>query len=337
MNTHRSTKLTAILLVFALVLAAVPAGTSLAGSPDKVVADSSVAYAAAPIAAKAAAPKVTAVSLDARKLLFGNLGDTLTLNATVEPADAKVSDLKFTSSDKTIATVSKTGKVKAKGWGKCTVTVTVGGKSKSCRVQVAKKWLAMTFDDGPSDYTSKLLKAMKKRGINSTFFIVGAQAKSDTRQAILKRSAKQGNEIANHTYTHNGTAGALMSQLKKTDRIIKSAIGKKSKLMRPPGGAVNNVTKACGKPIILWSVDPRDWESRNTAKVYKHIMKNTKSGSIVLLHDSHSTSVAAAIKLFDSLEKKGYAFVTVTQLLNNPKANKLYYSGSKKVHTQKIA
>jgi peptidoglycan/xylan/chitin deacetylase (PgdA/CDA1 family) len=106
--------------------------------------------------------------------------------------------------------------------------------------------------------------------------------------------------------------------------------------MRPPGGAINGNTKRCGKPIIMWSIDPRDWQYRNADYVFDYVTKHTKSGYIVLLHDIHKTSVDAGIRIFDALEKKGFTFVTVSQLLENKKPNTVYNSGPEKVRTMKI-
>jgi peptidoglycan/xylan/chitin deacetylase (PgdA/CDA1 family) len=242
--------------------------------------------------------------------------------------------LKYRSSNKSVATVTDKGVVKAKKWGRCTITVSAGGKKAKCKVTVAKKWVALTFDDGPGKYTNKLLKAMKKQGVRATFFIVGQAANSRT--SLLKKAANGGNEIGNHTYAHNGSASVLKDALKKTDNVVKRAIGHKTALMRPPGGAINGATRSCGKPIIMWSVDPKDWRDRNAQTVYDRVMNSTRSGSIVLLHDIHPTSVDAAIKIMKSLKGKGYAFVTVSELLGNPKANKVYNKGSKKVRTMKI-
>jgi peptidoglycan/xylan/chitin deacetylase (PgdA/CDA1 family) len=280
------------------------------------------------------APKVKSVSLDAKELLFGKKGDKLRLETTIKPKKAVASDMTFRSSNKSVAIVNTKGVVKAKGWGTCTITVRADGKKAKCKVTVAKKWVALTFDDGPGKYTKKLLKEMKKRDVRATFFVVGQMAKP--RVAILKKTAKNGNEIANHTYAHNGSAGVIIGALKKTDKVVKKATGKKTALMRPPGGAINATTKRCGKPIILWSVDPKDWRDRNARTVYNRVMGGTKSGSIVLLHDIHPTSVDAAIRIMKSLRSKGYAFVTVSEMLGHPKANKVYTKGSKTVRTMKI-
>jgi peptidoglycan/xylan/chitin deacetylase (PgdA/CDA1 family) len=87
----------------------------------------------------------------------------------------------------------------------------------------------------------------------------------------------------------------------------------------------------------MWSVDPMDWKHRNADYVTDHVVKHVESGNIVLLHDIHKTSVDAAIRIFDILEKKGYAFVTVSQILENPQPNTVYNKGtSPEVRTMKI-
>jgi peptidoglycan/xylan/chitin deacetylase (PgdA/CDA1 family) len=230
--------------------------------------------------------------------------------------------------------VADDGTVKAKGWGTCKITIKAGTQKVKCKVTVAKKWVAITFDDGPGKYTEKLLKDLKKQEVRATFFVVGSVAKS--RVSTLKKMVENGNEIGNHTYAHNGSANVLREALKKTDEIVRKATGSNTTLMRPPGGAINSVTRRCGKSIILWSVDPKDWQDRNANTVYNRVMDGTKSGSIVLLHDIHPTSVDAASRIIKSLKKKGYAFVTVSELLDEPKANKVYNDGPKTVRTMKI-
>jgi peptidoglycan/xylan/chitin deacetylase (PgdA/CDA1 family) len=303
------------------------AGTSGSGIEAERVSTSHPAIAAT-------LPAVESIELDATELLFGKKGAKLRLVPTVKPKRADTSGLKYKSSDTSVATVSAKGLVKAKGWGTCTITARVGGKNAKAKVTVAKRWVALTFDDGPGAYTNRLLKAMKKRGVRATFFVVGQMAKS--RKDILKKAVKYGNEIGNHTYAHNGSAGALMNGLSKTDSIVKSATGSKTAIMRPPGGAINSVTYKCGKPIIIWSIDPKDWRDRNANTVYSRVMNGTKSGSIVLLHDIHKTSVTAAIRIIDALKDKGYAFVTVSEMLKDEKAGRVYYKGSKKVRTMKL-
>jgi peptidoglycan/xylan/chitin deacetylase (PgdA/CDA1 family) len=197
----------------------------------------------------------------------------------------------------------------------------------------AEKWIAITFDDGPSAYTENLLNELKKRDAHATFFIVGSLAQNAAKQALLRRMSNEGHEIGNHTWAHDGSPNVVMGALKATDDLVQNATGKPTALMRPPGGNLNDKIRSCGKPIILWSIDPRDWENRNGAYIYSHVVNNAKSGDIVLLHDSHNTTVPAALRIIDTLKDRGYAFVTVSQLLGNAKPNTIYRNGPTTVGT----
>ncbi|MDR0519252.1 MAG: polysaccharide deacetylase family protein [Clostridiales Family XIII bacterium] len=309
-----------------------PDVASLSGS--LVAVSSEVATTASALMSAQPVQEAESLSLDARELLFGKKGRNMGLIASVEPVGADMSDIEYSSSDRSVATVNSEGVVRSKGWGTCRITAKLGELKAVCKVTVASKWVALTFDDGPGLYTDKLLTEMKKRSVRCTFFVVGQMAKP--RADILKKADRYGNEIGNHTYAHNGSAGVLMDALRTTDDVVENAIGKRTALMRPPGGAINDVTWRCGKPIIMWTVDPKDWRDRNADTVYSRVMENTRSGSIILLHDIHPTSVAAAYRIMDELKARGYAFVTVSEMLKNPMASKSYNSGPKKVRTMKI-
>lgn len=318
-----------ILIVLSLIvcISSMPSFSYASGNSDDAVSEGG-------IDTKPIAPKAESLSLDATRLIFAKKGDALTLKATVKPASVDTSNIKFTSSDKKIVTVDKKGKVKAKGWGECKITVEIDGIKKTCRASVAKKWVALTFDDGPGGYTNKLLKTLRKEDVQATFFVLGSMAKSNNK--ALKTIYKDGHELANHTYNHKAGASTLMSQLKKTDKVIKKVSGKNTTLMRPPGGAINAKTKKCGKSIIMWSIDPKDWRDRNASTVRKRVVNNVRSGNIVLLHDIHSTTVKATPNIIKDLKKKGYTFVTVSTIIGKPKANKVYNKGRSQVKTMKI-
>jgi peptidoglycan/xylan/chitin deacetylase (PgdA/CDA1 family) len=147
----------------------------------------------------------------------------------------------------------------------------------------------------------------------------------------------EGHEIANHTWNHPYGSAEVKSQLTRTDDAIRKAAGVTTKLMRPPGGVINSATKNCGKPIILWTADPKDWRDRNASLVYDRVVSQTKSGGIILLHDLYSSSTSAGLRAIDTLKKKGYAFVTVSEILGNPRAGVVYTPGSATPRTMKIA
>lgn len=276
------------------------------------------------------------LKVDAKKLLFGKKGDKLKIITTVTPTNASMSMIKFRSTNKKIATVNDKGVVTAKGYGKCKIKVTIKNTTKTIPVQVAKRWVAITWDDGPGYYTSDLLKQLKKQNVTCTFFVVGNMISDKGKRKAIKRMVVDGHEVANHSWDHVAAAGVIQDSVKRTDKRIKELTGKKTSVFRPPGGNINKKTYKCGKPVITWSVDPKDWHVKDANHVYNHIISYTKSGSIVLIHDIHETSVEGGMKAVKYLKKHGYAFVTVSQMLGNAKAGKLYNKGSSKVRTQKI-
>ena len=181
-----------------------------------------------------------------------------------------------------------------------------------------EKLIAVTFDDGPSQYTSTLLDGLAARGVKVTFFMQGVNAQNYT--SVVRRAWNEGHQICSHTYNHPNlntlSADAIRSQFSRTDTILDNALGFDQRYMiRPPYGNANQtVLSLGGVPFFYWSVDTRDWESRNADKVYNEFMRAARDGSIVLLHDIYSTSVSGALRAIDTLKSQGYQFVTVAEL-----------------------
>jgi len=183
--------------------------------------------------------------------------------------------------------------------------------------------LALTFDDGPhAQNTPRLLDILKQRGVKATFFVVGQNAAEYP--DILKRIVAEGHELANHSYTHPILASlgeaALRDQLDKTHQAVLRATGVTMKIMRPPYGALSEPQRRWthanfGYRTILWDVDPLDWKFRDAARVETEILARAKSGSIVLSHDIHKSTVEAMPSTLDALAAKGFKFVTVSELL----------------------
>lgn len=185
--------------------------------------------------------------------------------------------------------------------------------------------IALTFDDGPSSHTKQLLDALYERGVVATFFVLGQQVASYP--AVAVRIVEEGHEIASHSYKHPdltkmSTAG-IRSELTQSRDIIYKTTGVKPTILRPPYGSRNSTVQSVagefGYPLILWSVDTRDWESRNVNSIMTHFKSNNtikiREGDIILLHDIYSTTIEAAIKAIDLLLAEGFVFVTVTDLL----------------------
>jgi hypothetical protein len=144
--------------------------------------------------------------------------------------------------------------------------------------------------------------------------------------AIVKRMVDEGHEVANHSWSHplltKMSQQSVESQLQRTHEAIVKACGVAPQLYRPPYGAVTlsqraRIQKTFGYPSILWDVDPLDWQKpRQAQKVYDRVLANAKPGSIILCHDIHESTIAAMPAVLDDLKARGYAFATVTQLIN---------------------
>lgn len=214
-------------------------------------------------------------------------------------------------------------------------------------VNVDGPYVAMTFDDGPSATTTpRLLDILAKRHIKATFFMVGENASQYPE--IVKRIIAEGHEIGNHSWSHPNLAllsdDKVRSELQRTDDAIFQASGIHPKLMRPPYGSLSAVrgqarwiNKEFGYKIILWEVDPLDWKYRNAAHVESEILKQTRSGAIILSHDIHATTVDAMPATLDQLLAKGYKFVTVSELIamQKPKPPASAPDPEKKNHSPK--
>lgn len=185
--------------------------------------------------------------------------------------------------------------------------------------QIKGGLMALTFDDGPSANTEKLLDAMKKRNIKVTFFVVGERL--DEFSTLLKREYDEGHEIGSHTYNHmnlgKADSASITENLQKTQNKMEEVLGVSlgSILVRPPYGSVSDTAKSTiNAPLILWSIDTLDWKSRNADAVKEQILNQACDGAIVLMHDLYETSVDGCIAAVDELTKQGYTFVTVSEL-----------------------
>lgn len=183
--------------------------------------------------------------------------------------------------------------------------------------------LAITFDDGPHPKnTPRLLDMLKERGIKATFYVIGQNAAQYPE--IVQRIVAEGHEIGNHSYTHAAltkcSPAKVAEEINKTNEAIALACGAKPATVRPPYGATNSaITKRLNDEfnlaVIMWSVDPLDWKIRNASHVSSHILQNAKSGSIVLSHDIHPSTIDAMPAVLDGLIAKGYKFATVSELI----------------------
>ena len=202
---------------------------------------------------------------------------------------------------------------------------------KTVQAEKHKKVIALTFDDGPDGNTTpQALDILAKYKIKATFFVQGKNIAGN--EAILKRMQAEGHEVGNHSWNHPVLTQLSLEDAKKqitdTEDAIKNVLGKSSKLMRPPYGAISDdIRNSLDLSFILWDVDSLDWKSKNEAAIFTEIQHQTSDGSIILLHDIHQPSVNSLPKVIEYLQEQGYSFVTVSELLNTRlKPHEIYYS-----------
>lgn len=185
------------------------------------------------------------------------------------------------------------------------------------KIDKNKKMVALTYDDGPSIYTPRVLKTLKENNAVATFFVVGNRV--PTYSDTVKKAHDMGCEIGNHTYEHKNltrvSEAEVKRQITKTNRNVKKVTGQAPVIMRPTGGATNaNVKQWVGMPSIIWSIDTLDWKTRNAGSTKKAVLDHVKDGDIVLMHDLYSATASASETIIPELVKRGYQLVTVSEL-----------------------
>ena len=181
------------------------------------------------------------------------------------------------------------------------------------------KYVALTFDDGPRPGTTDvLLDGLKERGAAATFFLVGEEIAGN--EWLVERMGAEGHQVGNHTWSHKrletATPETVSEEINRTDKAIGAILGGSGYWLRLPYGLLpETAEKLISVPVVKWSVDPRDWESREKQPIVNSVLDEVRPGSIILLHDIYPASVEAALEIVDRLQTQGYWFVTVEELL----------------------
>jgi peptidoglycan/xylan/chitin deacetylase (PgdA/CDA1 family) len=182
------------------------------------------------------------------------------------------------------------------------------------------KRIAIGFDDGPSSYTPRVLRVLRRFNAHATFFEIGQETRG--RADVMKKILAQGNEIGNHSLHHEAIPSS--GSLQETNRLIRNATGFEPCDFRPPDGAVNSglVQRAHALQMVTvnWDVDPRDWSTPGTGAIASNVIHHAHKGSIVVMHDGggpRSQTIAALPAILSHFKHQGYEFVTVNELLGN--------------------
>jgi peptidoglycan/xylan/chitin deacetylase (PgdA/CDA1 family) len=178
--------------------------------------------------------------------------------------------------------------------------------------------VALTFDDGPSEYTPAFLQVLHEKHVPATFFEIGQEM--SRYPATMRQILREGDEIGNHTMHH--TEFPSYGAIAPATTLAESITHFRPCLFRPPGGAVNSAVigaaAADGLRTITWDVDPADWSMPSTGAIYSRVVDAAQTGSIILMHDGggpRDETLAALPQIIDTLRARGYGFATVTDLL----------------------
>ena len=199
-------------------------------------------------------------------------------------------------------------------------------------VPTREKRLALTFDDGPSEWTTAILAHLGAHGARATFFVLGSSIPG--RENVLRRIAAEGHELGNHTYSHPELAELdgrrVREELRRTTELIQRTARVRPRLFRPPYAAADRrvalLAASVGlSPTVLRSVDPADWSGTSAGEIVATVLEGAGPGEIVCLHDgvspnrsgspSRQPTVDAVAELVPTLVAQGFELVTVSELL----------------------
>jgi peptidoglycan/xylan/chitin deacetylase (PgdA/CDA1 family) len=188
--------------------------------------------------------------------------------------------------------------------------------------------VALTFDDGPSRDTERILDILAEHDLRATFFMIGSHVEDFPQTA--QRVVACGHEIGNHSYSHPiylyRSLGETRRQLERAQAVIAEMTGVHPKLARPPCGvrtpAYFREARRLGLRTVQWDVAGFDWKRRSSEEVARDVLKGARPGSIILLHDGDSegkrdrhATVAALPLIIEGLHEKGLRIVPLGELL----------------------
>ena len=196
--------------------------------------------------------------------------------------------------------------------------------TKTPRPKDGKKYIALTFDDGPSEYTAQYQKILKEKGVHATFFNLSQEAAYFGAQE--KSLAADGHEIASHSVSHKYlpklSRDDLRNEIGKSFGVIEKNSGETGRMFRSPYGAFERQQWRDSYDIIssnvLWTIDTEDWKRPGPDKIRDTVLQQAENGSIVLMHDGggdRSQDIDALPGILDGLKKQGFTFVTIDELI----------------------
>lgn len=183
-----------------------------------------------------------------------------------------------------------------------------------------KPMVALTYDDGPrAGVTDEILKVFDEHDSVATFFVVGERVEQNAE--ILKEAVRLNCELGHHTFSHQDmsklTKAQLKQQLSLTQKAVFEHVGSDVhlKIARPTFGNTSAALQNyMDYPLILWSIDTRDWSHQNADKTVAEVLMHVQDGDVILMHDDYQATVEATKILVPELIERGYQLVSVSEL-----------------------
>jgi len=265
------------------------------------------------------------------------------VSAKVYPENATDTSFTWVVEDPKVACVTRAGVLWGLSAGETMVyAVANGGLDVQAEMHITvtenpsitPKKVTLTFDDGPAQNTLKLLDVLADYNAKATFFVVGENVKK--RPEIVLAEYRAGHEIGNHTWSHQVLVKIGVSEGKeeigKCDEAVKAITGEAPKFIRAPGGDITDKRISwlmTDRYYIYWTLDTRDWESRNSDSVYRNVINMIKDQDVLLFHDLYASTTTAVERLLPELISRGYTFISLSEMLelNPPSADTYLYLG----------
>lgn len=188
--------------------------------------------------------------------------------------------------------------------------------------------VALTFDDGPSEDTERVLDVLGEYKVSATFFMVGREI--EPRPQTARRVVAEGHEIGNHSYSHTiylyRSPRETRRQIERTQDVIADATGVRARFARPPCGvrtpAYFSATRRLGLQTVQWTLAGFDWKRHAPERIARDVLRKASAGSIILLHDGDSehrsdrrATVASLPLIIDGLKESGLRVAPLAQLI----------------------
>ena len=192
-----------------------------------------------------------------------------------------------------------------------------------CSVKTKEPWIALSFDDGPDEYTSRVLDILKDYQVEAAFFCIGKKISGN--EELIKRMIREGHIIGNHSFSHHPffdlfSSRKMLDDIKQMNTVVEHITGLTPGFFRPPYGVTNpNLKKAVlqsGLISIGWSIRSYDTVIKNQQHLLHKILFAVKPGAILLLHDSSATMAAILPDLLKNIRARGYHIIRLDKMIN---------------------